>query len=279
MKQISSLVKGITFVTLRTADLNTARAFYLDKLGFPLLEEKAGDFFQVSIGGVPFCIDLSKEREPFQPSQIGITVADLRLLTEALTERGFSPALGEGPDGGEKWAIIKDPDGHELIFLQRGPARAYRKGPIGALMDEYERASADLKQVLRGVSERDFTAVIDPHTEDENCRSVQSIMTHVVRAGYGYADYIRDQLHIPRSSPASNPVSHQDVEERFNAMLEYTVETLDGRWEMDWEEIAAIFIDSRWGVRYNLEQLLEHAIVHIIRHRRQIERLRQQVPA
>ena len=28
----------------------------------------------------------------------------------------------------------------------------------------------------------------------------------------------------------------------------------------------------RWGQLYNVEQLFEHAIVHILRHRRQIER-------
>jgi len=38
------------------------------------------------------------------------------------------------------------------------------------------------------------------------------------------------------------------------------------------EEIESIIIPSRWGVTYNLEQLLEHAIVHILRHRRQIEK-------
>lgn len=33
--------------------------------------------------------------------------------------------------------------------------------------------------------------VSDPQTEDEACRSVQTIMSHVVHAGYGYADYLR----------------------------------------------------------------------------------------
>jgi len=30
---------------------------------------------------------------------------------------------------------------------------------------------------------------------------------------------------------------------------------------------------TSWGENYDFEQLLEHAIVHILRHRRQIERL------
>jgi hypothetical protein len=31
-------------------------------------------------------------------------------------------------------------------------------------------------------------------------------------------------------------------------------------------------IEARWGPRYDLEQLLEHAIVHVLRHRRQIDK-------
>ena len=42
------------------------------------------------------------------------------------------------------------------------------------------------------------------------------------------------------------------------------------------EEIVSVVTHSRWGVRYDLEQLLEHAVVHILRHRRQIEKFIQQ---
>jgi hypothetical protein len=38
------------------------------------------------------------------------------------------------------------------------------------------------------------------------------------------------------------------------------------------EEITAVKMPVRWGPTYDLEQLLEHAIVHILRHRRQVER-------
>jgi uncharacterized damage-inducible protein DinB len=59
-------------------------------------------------------------------------------------------------------------------------------------------------------------------------------------------------------------------------MIEYTIETLDGKWEMSDEVIERTTIHSLWGVKYDLEQLLEHAIVHVLRHRRQIEKLLQQ---
>jgi len=37
--------------------------------------------------------------------------------------------------------------------------------------------------------------------------------------------------------------------------------------------LMAVQIKPRWGQSYDLEQLLEHAIVQVLRHRRQIERL------
>jgi len=154
--------------------------------------------------------------------------------------------------------------------------KTYRQGPTGALMDEYERASSDLRLVLQEISEDEFVRILDPHTSDESCRSVQTIMTHVVRAGYGYADYIREKLGIPSASPADQLIPRSEALARFDAMLDYTVTTLEGHWEMTEDQMMTIAIDSRWGVRYDLEQLLEHAIVHILRHRRQIERLREQ---
>ena len=36
-------------------------------------------------------------------------------------------------------------------------------------------------------------------------------------------------------------------------------------------------IKVRWGQSYDVEQLYEHAIVHILRHRRQIERFIQKL--
>ena len=55
-------------------------------------------------------------------------------------------------------------------------------------------------------------------------------------------------------------------------MLEYTVATLDGKWEMPEDQMEAVSMTVHWGPTYDLEQLLEHAIVHILRHRRQIDK-------
>lgn len=150
--------------------------------------------------------------------------------------------------------------------------KKYRKGAIGALMDEYERASLELKNLLVQITATDFEKIVDPVTKDEDCRSVQTIISHVINSGYGYANYIREWFSIPKNSPERRLLSQQEFIEESDKMLAYTVETLQDKWEITEEEIIKVKIIVRWGPQHNLEQLLEHALVHILRHRRQIEK-------
>ena len=154
--------------------------------------------------------------------------------------------------------------------------KSYRSGAVGALMDEYERAAAELMRLVERIPDEDFVRVVDSQTKDEDCRSAQTIMSHVVRAGYGYADYIREQIAMASTRPQARLLSRQEALEQLEAALRYTVETLEGRWEMSDEEISSIAIHTRWGAHYDLEGLLEHAIVHILRHRRQLEKFIRQ---
>ena len=150
--------------------------------------------------------------------------------------------------------------------------KTYRRGALGALMDEYERAASELGRLIERIPEDDFVRVVDAQTSSEDCRSAQTIMSHVVRAGYSYADYIREQFSMASNRPQPKLLSRQESLEQLEAALNYTVQTLEGRWEMSEEEISGTVIKSRWGVVYDVEGLLEHAIVHILRHRRQIEK-------
>lgn len=151
-------------------------------------------------------------------------------------------------------------------------SRKLRAGAVGAMMDEYERAASDLAELLRRISDDEFERIRDPGTADPDCRSIQTVMRHVVRAGYGYAAYTQEAFGGEAIRPEIPLESRLDVLERFNAMLAHTAATLEGKWEMPDEQIMAVQMRSRWGPVYDLEQMLEHAIVHVLRHRRQIER-------
>ena len=148
----------------------------------------------------------------------------------------------------------------------------YRKGATGALMDEYERAAFELKSILQDVGEEDYTRIADADTKNENCRSIQTIMNHVVRAGYGYADYIREQFSMKVEPFENRWFAHQEIGKEIDKMLAYTIKTLDGNWELSGEEMNKIVIHSAENFTETLEQLLEHAVVHVLRHRRQIDK-------
>lgn len=150
-------------------------------------------------------------------------------------------------------------------------SKPYRSGPVGALMDEYERASEELMRVLEGISDEEFERVRDTETQDEDCRSIQTIMRHVIRAGYGYAGYMRTAWQKEPVVRWDQDVRRADTPAEMRKMLAYMSETLDGRWNMTDEE-SEVQMKTRWGAVYDFEQLFEHAIVHVMRHRRQIER-------
>ena len=51
-----------SFVAITTLDLDRARRFWVDALGFPVSEEEeAGHFFIVDAGGLRLCIDVADD--------------------------------------------------------------------------------------------------------------------------------------------------------------------------------------------------------------------------
>ena len=157
--------------------------------------------------------------------------------------------------------------------------KVYRPGAIGALMDEYERASADLLTILNGLSEEQFVFPFDTKTQDPDCVSIQTIMTHVIDAGYRYALQIKDFFNEEKPPHEKDVMKNpkQAIAE-FKAMLAFTVDTLKDKWTLSNDEIEATTRETKWGA-YNIEIMLEHAIVHILRHRRQIEKFLQSAEA
>ncbi|HEV2843219.1 MAG TPA: DinB family protein [Thermoanaerobaculia bacterium] len=149
--------------------------------------------------------------------------------------------------------------------------KTYRRGPVGALMDEYERAAGELAALIKGISDEEYERVRD-ETAEEDFRSIQTILTHVVSVGYGHAGMMRTSWGLERRKRWHELFPRNESRSRLTEMLAYTSETLDGKWDLSEEDAEALRIQSGWGTVYDLEQFLEHMVVHILRHRRQIER-------
>lgn len=150
----------------------------------------------------------------------------------------------------------------------------YRQGATGALLDVYEQAIAALIAVIAPISDRLLPLVIDPITSDEHCRSLQSILAHVVHSGYGYATSIHNRKGNRSERPAL--ILHNNMQayrEDLVAMFRYTEQVFSEVREDELEQYEeTLKIRTGWGQLYDIEQLTEHAIVHILRHTRQIKR-------
>ena len=154
-------------------------------------------------------------------------------------------------------------------------AKEFRNGAAGALLDEYERAISDLKRLIKTIPDTALTIITDPQSTDENCRSLQAILSHVVSSGYGYAT----SIHNLNGNNLIRP------EKTFHLTINAYLEELDHVFsyterifkEIDDNQLEqfdhSLKIKAGWGQVYDIEQMAEHAIVHILRHRRQIEKI------
>ena len=153
-----------------------------------------------------------------------------------------------------------------------------RTGAKGALLDEYERAIHELKQIISDVSPTDLSLIVDKTTTDENCVSIQTILTNVVSAGYSYANYIRKFKNAPFELWQKTPRAViGDYNDDLDKMFAYTIETFGFFTESEAENESNANIETTWGQTYDIEQMWEHAIVHVLRHRRQIVKFKNEL--
>jgi len=147
-------------------------------------------------------------------------------------------------------------------------------GAIGALLDEYEKAIEELKDVIKGLTAPQIMEIVDNETKDEDCRSIQTILAHTVQAGYTYVVEIRKWL--GEDIDYRNAINLESADEFITAlddMFLYNEKLFSDYPDIKIEELnPENKINVRWGQSYDVEQLYEHAIVHILRHRRQIQR-------
>jgi hypothetical protein len=147
-------------------------------------------------------------------------------------------------------------------------------GPFGALMDEYARAAEDFCRVVDRFDLARFDA--ERRSNNPSTVSPRAICLHVIGCAHRYAHYIRKargvdfierfdpdpaRLHAPRDVRA---LLTEGI-----VLMEETVEPLLTASEQD---IQALSFAVRWGPHYDPEMILEHAVCHALRHRRQLER-------
>jgi uncharacterized damage-inducible protein DinB len=152
----------------------------------------------------------------------------------------------------------------------------YRTGAVGALLDEYERSLNHLKEVVNVIPNKVLQIIVDAETSDDNCRSIQTILSHIVHSGFGYATFIHNLKGHGMTRPGKT--FHKTIQayiSDLDAVLEFTEKVLSAFTDAELEQFEdAGKIHTTWGQVYDVEQMMEHAIVHILRHRRQLEKFK-----
>jgi uncharacterized damage-inducible protein DinB len=152
-----------------------------------------------------------------------------------------------------------------------------KQNAVNALLDEYYKAVRELQSVIGDVQNAQLTQIVDPLSDNPDCKSIQTILAHVVASGYSYCVYIRNLKDPSAQRPLRiNRDTAQEYCNDLDAVLNYTDKTFA---EIFDDELEVFESDKKmhtsWQQEYDIEQLMEHAIVHILRHRRQIERFKK----
>ncbi len=147
----------------------------------------------------------------------------------------------------------------------------YRKGPMGAMTDLYEREITDLNHLLKDVDEVLFIKTINEQAESD-FHSIRNIMEHVIRSGFSYANYIRKRFGHNYFIPTVQINTPEEAIIQTGQMFRYTLETFEDKWHLTDEDLMNTIIKTTWSM-YDMEGIIEHAIVHILRHSLQIEKM------
>ena len=118
-----------------------------------------------------------------------------------------------------------------------------------------------------------------PKTDDPDYASYDALLRHVLGSSRGYLTWSCEKLGLP--DPEVEPAPDVGiVDQRCDQYLAHLL----SRWQDPLRDVAGERFDrpeypSRWGVPYCVDAMLEHAVMHPIRHRFQLEELLKGVPS
>ena len=160
----------------------------------------------------------------------------------------------------------------EIDFLNKKNTMEL-KGSIGALTGEYRKALDELILVIKPLNEIQISQIVDVETKDPDCPSIQNILTHVIYAGYRYTYFMEKHIGLETNPPKRNVLqTSEQFIEGLNVMLNYCINFFVQNPNLKLvEHVNSKKIKVTWGQIYDIDQLMEHAVMHILRHRRQIE--------
>ena len=150
------------------------------------------------------------------------------------------------------------------------PLPAYRYGSARTLVrlhGEYLQACLEVWQNAKALR------IVLPETDDPSYVSMETLLAHVLGAAAHYMKWMCAKLELV--DPAIRPTPGLNA---IGAEAEGYLAHLIDRWRLPLSEIEEERFNrpefrSGWGVNYCIDAMLEHALVHPVLHRVQLEEL------
>ncbi len=145
----------------------------------------------------------------------------------------------------------------------------YRSRGARALVLLHER---ELRSFLATYHRAMAWGVALPATADPDYASAAAMLRHVLGAAGGYLRWTC--VHLGLSDPGVDPApSVERIDDEADAYLEHVLErwrhALPDAEDRRFEEVHP----ANWGTPFSIEAMLEHAVVHPMRHAFQLEEL------
>ena len=148
------------------------------------------------------------------------------------------------------------------------PSVEYASGGGRALVELHER---ELRAFLPAWREARARGLALPKTADPSYASYEALLAHVLRAARSYMTWMCETLGLP--DPDIRPAPEVD---RIAAEADGYVDHLLERWRVPLVHVGTEALEHterpcRWGPTYCVDAMLEHAVMHPLRHRYQLE--------
>jgi hypothetical protein len=190
---------------LKVHDLASSLTFYIDGLGFQLLEGQLDAVQDIALDpdGEPICLAgpavadasayLNEPRIVYQPgATLDFAQEDLDTRLASLAERGLTDIQQEQTDEGDRKLSIKDPSHYTILFVQ---LRSPEKTRV-----VYLRGGDDVEAALAGLAETDLDLTPGP---DE--WSIRQIVHHLAETDCMFLMALKTALAQPGSTFIRNP--------------------------------------------------------------------------
>ncbi len=147
---------------------------------------------------------------------------------------------------------------------------AYRYRGARALVLLHEQHLRDFLATWKTAKE---SAVKLPPADDPDYASLDALLNHVMRCAAGYMFWICKQLELP-DPEFLRPPEADAIASEADAYMEHVLE----RWRQPLADVAEERFHepsfaAPWDATYCIDAMLEHAVMHPIRHRFQLMEL------